>query len=205
VALLVPNCPVCHQTMSLLARHLEANGIATVVMGAAKDIVELCGVPRLLFSDMPLGNAAARPGDPTSQDQTLELALRVLESAPGPRTTVQNPLRWNGPADWRLDYMNVERLSADRGRPAARRQRTGPGRRAAGARQHAVGPAAPMMQALVCHRLAPDLGRCAAAAGRPAAPRPRRGGHHRAGRGAELPRPADDPRRLPAQAGSCHT
>jgi D-proline reductase (dithiol) PrdB len=113
VALLVPNCPVCHQTMSLLARHLEANGIATVVMGAAKDIVELCGVPRLLFSDMPLGNAAARPGDPTSQDQTLELALRVLESAPGPRTTVQNPLRWNGPADWRLDYMNIERLSAD--------------------------------------------------------------------------------------------
>jgi D-proline reductase (dithiol) PrdB len=113
VALLVPNCPVCHQSMSLLARHLEANGIATVVMGAAKDIVELCGVPRLLFSDMPLGNAAARPWDPPSQDQTLEWALRVLESAPGARTTLQNPLRWNGPPDWRLDYMNVERLSAD--------------------------------------------------------------------------------------------
>ena len=113
MALLVPNCPVCHQTMSLLARHLESNGIATVVMGAAKDIVEHCGVPRLLFSDLPLGNAAARPWDPPSQDQTLELALRVLESAPGPRTTVQSPLRWNGPADWRLDYMNVERLSAD--------------------------------------------------------------------------------------------
>ncbi len=39
-AVLVPNCPVCHQTISLVARHLEANGISTVVMGCAKDIVE---------------------------------------------------------------------------------------------------------------------------------------------------------------------
>jgi hypothetical protein len=112
VAVLVPNCPVCHQTMSLAARHLEANGIPTVVMGAAKDIVELAGVPRFLFSDFPLGNAAGRPGDLASQDTTLELALRVLESAPGPRTTLQSPLRWSGPAEWRLDVMNVARLSA---------------------------------------------------------------------------------------------
>ena len=52
-AVLVPNCPVCHQTASLVARHLEANGIATVVMGCAKDIVEHAGVPRFLFSDFP--------------------------------------------------------------------------------------------------------------------------------------------------------
>src|SRR5690606_35761656 len=32
-AVLVPNCPVCHQSVSLAARHLEASGIATVVMG----------------------------------------------------------------------------------------------------------------------------------------------------------------------------
>lgn len=111
-AILVPNCPVCHQTLSLVARHLEANGIPTVVMGAAKDIVEHCGVPRLAFSDLPLGNAAGRPADPQSQAGTLEFALRVLESASGPRTTVQNPLRWNGPTEWRLDYSNVEQVSA---------------------------------------------------------------------------------------------
>ena len=49
-AVLVPNCPVCHQTVSLVARHLEANGIPTVVMGCAKDIVEHAAVPRFLFS-----------------------------------------------------------------------------------------------------------------------------------------------------------
>lgn len=112
-AVLVPNCPVCHQTMSLTARHLEANGIATVIMGAAKDIVELCGVPRFVFSDFPLGNAAGRPFDPPSCDTTLGLALNLLEAAPAPRTTVQNPLRWQGPAEWRLDYLNADRLSPE--------------------------------------------------------------------------------------------
>jgi len=104
---------VCHQTVSLAARWLEAEGIPTVVMGCAKDIVEHVGVPRLLFSDFPLGNPAGRPHDADSQAFTLELALRVLESAPGPRTTVQSPLRWNDDAQWKLDYSNVERLSAE--------------------------------------------------------------------------------------------
>ena len=92
-ALLVPNCPVCHQSVSLAARPLEESGIATVVMGCAKDIVEYVGVPRFLFSDFPLGNAAGRPHDAASQALTLELALRVLEPAPAARTTVQSPLR----------------------------------------------------------------------------------------------------------------
>ena len=110
-AVLVPNCPVCHQTISLTARHLEANGIATVVMGCAKDIVEHAAVPRFLFSDFPLGNAAGRPHDAASQDFTLELAMRVLESAVGPQTTVQSPLRWALDAAWKRDYNNVALLS----------------------------------------------------------------------------------------------
>lgn len=112
-AVLVPNCPVCHQTMSLAARHLEANGIATVVMGCARDIVEHCGVPRLLFSDFPLGNAAGKPLDRASQALTLDLALRVLESAPAARTTVQSPLRWSESGEWKLDYSNPERASPE--------------------------------------------------------------------------------------------
>ncbi len=111
-AILVANCPICHQTLSLAARHIESNGIPTVVMGCARDIVEHVGVPRFLFSDFPLGAACGRPFDPVSQESTLELALRVLETAPGPRTTVQNPLRWPGPPEWRLHYMNPDRLSA---------------------------------------------------------------------------------------------
>ena len=112
-AILVPNCPVCHQTVSLTARMLEENGIATVVMGCAKDIVEYIGVPRLLFSDFPLGSAAGRPRDRDSQTLTLELALKVLETAPAARTTVQSPLRWSADPDWKLDYCNIERMTPD--------------------------------------------------------------------------------------------
>ena len=109
--LLVPNCPVCHQSVSLAAVALERAGVASVVMGCAKDIVEHVGVPRLLFSDFPLGNAAGRPHDVASQDLTLELALRLLETAPTARTTVASPLRWADSDDWKLDYCNIERLS----------------------------------------------------------------------------------------------
>jgi hypothetical protein len=129
-AVLVPNCPVCHQSVSLIARHLEANGISTLVMGCALDIVEHCGVPRFLFSDFPLGNSAGRPHDPPSQQLTLELALRLLETAEQPRTTMRSPLNWDATDDWKIDYCNPELLTPeelirrhaefDRGKAAAR-------------------------------------------------------------------------------------
>jgi len=120
VAVIVPNCPVCHQTSALVARHLEANGIPTVVMGCAKDIIEHAAVPRFLFSDFPLGNSAGKPQDPASQELTLELALRVLESAIGPQTTMQSPLRWNADGKWKLDYNNIEQMDPEE---LARRRR----------------------------------------------------------------------------------
>src|SRR6185295_14726395 len=112
-AILVPNCPVCHQTIGLVARHLEANGISTVVMGCAKDIVEHAAVPRFLFSDFPLGHSAGRPHDVASQAETLELALRLLETACGARTTMQSPLRWSADASWKLDYNNIAQMSEE--------------------------------------------------------------------------------------------
>jgi D-proline reductase (dithiol) PrdB len=104
---------VCHQTVSLVGRHLEANGIPTIIMGCAKDIVEYVGVPRFLFSDFPLGNPGGRPHDPKSQAFTLESALKLLELAPEPRTTVQSPLRWSDDPSWKLDFSNIARLTPE--------------------------------------------------------------------------------------------
>ncbi len=99
--------------MGLAARHLEANGISTVIMGCAKDIVEHCGVPRFVWSDFPLGNSAGRPFDVEAQTHTLELALRLLESAPAARTTVASPLRWSVDADWKRSYLDLANLSPE--------------------------------------------------------------------------------------------
>ncbi len=113
-AVLVANCPVCHQSLSLAARHLEAAGIATVIMGCAKDIVEHCGVPRFVFSDFPLGNAAGKPNDVTSQDFTLGLALSALEIVSRPRTTLASPLEWTpGDDSWKDDYSNPAKVPAE--------------------------------------------------------------------------------------------
>ena len=68
---------------------------------------------RLLFSDFPLGNPTGRPHDAVSQQLTLDLALRVLETAPAPRTTVQSPLRWSADPAWKLDFSNIARLSPE--------------------------------------------------------------------------------------------
>ena len=110
---LVPNCPVCHQSVALAAHCLETAGIATVIMGCAKDIIEYVGVPRLLFNDLPLGNAAGLPDNPAAQDLVAQLAVDMLVEAVAPRSTKQSPLIWSGAADWKKDYSNAALLSTD--------------------------------------------------------------------------------------------
>ena len=104
---------MCHQTVSLVARHLEENGIPTVILGCAKDIVEHAGVPRFVFSDFPLGNSVGKPHETESQRFTLELAFRMLETAFAPRTTVQSPLIWDEDPAWKLDFSNIEQMSSE--------------------------------------------------------------------------------------------
>jgi len=94
--------------VSLVARHLEANGIPTVVVGSARDVVEECGVARFLFSDFPLGNPCGRPWDREMQNRIVGFALDLLESATLPRTTVQTPFAWSEDSAWKERYARVD-------------------------------------------------------------------------------------------------
>lgn len=109
--------------MSLAARHLEENGIATVILGSARDVVEHCGVPRFVFTDFPLGNPAGKPYDAGMQRAILLLGFSLLETATGPRTTVQSPFVWSEDQSWREDYMRIdpERLAEYQAMGEARR------------------------------------------------------------------------------------
>lgn len=113
IALLVPNCPVCHQSVSMAANALEAEGIATVISGCAKDIVEHVGAPRFLFNNFPLGNGAGLPHDPENQLQIARLALQMIDTATKPRTTQKSPYSWSGDPDWQKDYSNAALLSEE--------------------------------------------------------------------------------------------
>ena len=109
--------------MSLVARHLEENGIPTVLIGSARDIVEQCGVARFLFSDFPLGNPCGKPYDTEMQRAIIGHALDLLESAILPRTTVQTPFAWNDDASWKQNYARIDPERAERLRKAGEERR----------------------------------------------------------------------------------
>jgi hypothetical protein len=101
--------------VSLVARHLEANGIPTVIIGSARDVVEHCGVPWFLFTDFPLGNPCGHPGRRDMQRSIVRQALSLLETASVPRTTVASPFTWReDAAAWRLRYGRVDPAELDR-------------------------------------------------------------------------------------------
>jgi D-proline reductase (dithiol) PrdB len=87
--------------VSLVARHLEANGIPTVVFGSARDIVEYAGVPRFAFTNFPLGNPCGRPFDPVMQREIVEMGLRLFETAQAPAPTVVTPYVWSQDESWK--------------------------------------------------------------------------------------------------------
>ena len=93
--------------MCLIARHLEASGIPTIILGSARDIVEHCGVPRFLFTDFPLGNPCGKPYDLPMQRSIVSHCFDVLEEANGPGSTVVSPIQWDNDQSWRDRYLEV--------------------------------------------------------------------------------------------------
>jgi hypothetical protein len=99
--------------VSLVARLLEENGIATVILGCCLDIVEYCGVPRFLFTDFPLGNPCGKPWDHAMQRDIVGRALDLAETATRGRTTVRTPFIWSRDEAWKDNYMRVDDSNRD--------------------------------------------------------------------------------------------
>ena len=93
--------------MCLVARHLEANGIPTVILGSALDVVEHCGVPRFVFTDFPLGNPCGKPYYSDMQRNIVAASIELFESAKNPRTTVPMSYSWSDDQAWRDRYLDV--------------------------------------------------------------------------------------------------
>ena len=111
--------------MSLVAHHLESEGICTVVIGSARDIVQECWVPRFLFVDFPLGNPCGKPWDVPMQQALIGEAFDLLEKSWQPRTTVQAPFAWTADGNdlWRNRYMHVDDSNREALAEAGRKRR----------------------------------------------------------------------------------
>ena len=68
----------------MLARSLEAHGIATTSISLVREHTEKVKPPRALFVPFPFGHALGRPGDTALQHRVLEAALELLASPAGP-------------------------------------------------------------------------------------------------------------------------
>lgn len=97
----------------MIARTLEENGLPTVVIANARDIVEHCGVARLVFTDFPLGNPCGPPWEAETQRAIVTMALELLETATAPRTTVEAPFAWPGGEDWKAKIFTKEQPFLD--------------------------------------------------------------------------------------------
>ena len=109
--------------MSLVARHLESNGIPTVILGAARDIVTHCGAPRFAFVDFPLGNPSGKPYDRHTQAAIAAAAIDLFETASEPGTVVTLPHRWSDDDSWRDGYFEVSEANVEALRRAGEERR----------------------------------------------------------------------------------
>lgn len=115
---------MCHQTVGLIARQLEAAGISTVSLTSARDITLASNPPRSAFLDFPLGHTAGKVGEPELNKRIVSEALSCLESDT-PGTILDLAHRWAGDDTWKHDVMRVdvspsgEATSIDERRPRA--------------------------------------------------------------------------------------
>lgn len=94
--------------MSLVARTLEENGIPTLIIGSALDIVAHARVPRYLHVDFPLGNPCGKPDDRAMQGELTDLALDCLARASAENWLHRAPFRWSEDESWRDAYSRVD-------------------------------------------------------------------------------------------------
>ena len=87
--------------MGLIAREVEARGIATVSLSSALSITASVNPPRGVFTDFPLGHTAGRADDPASQDAILRAAIDLLVEAERPGEIRRLDLRWAETDAWK--------------------------------------------------------------------------------------------------------
>lgn len=110
--LLIPMCPICHQSMSMLARAFEETGMPSTCVVSAHDIVAAVKPPRAAFVDYPLGHTAGKPNDPEDQYDIVRRALDLFATVEQPGTMVDLGRDWDIDPLWKAKTLDDD--GADR-------------------------------------------------------------------------------------------
>ena len=75
---------MCHQTVCLVARHFEALGLPTLILGSGLDIMQAGKPPRAKFVNYPLGFESGRFQDKQDQFDVVSQALTGFDTMTSP-------------------------------------------------------------------------------------------------------------------------
>lgn len=81
--------------MGLVARVVEAAGIATVTLNMIWRYQNLVGMPRIAAIEHPFGRPYGDVGDRETQSRVLRAGLAVFEQASEPGHVEHLPFRWH--------------------------------------------------------------------------------------------------------------
>ena len=114
---------MCHQSVGLVARHIEEAGIPTICAVLAHDIASLVKMPRAAFLDFPMGHTMGRPGNSEEQRTILHAVLEAAVRISNPGEIVDLPFQWDesGSRAWedklRTFYLQHELTGGEGGHP----------------------------------------------------------------------------------------
>ena len=99
---------MCHQTVCLIARHLEASGIPTFCLGSALDIMQAGRPPRAAFVDFPLGHSSGPTFDAAQQYAIVRDAIQAFEAADAAETIVHLDASWPEGDGWKVSSADTD-------------------------------------------------------------------------------------------------
>lgn len=79
-ALLIPASHLCHQSIALVARAIEAAGIPTMMLAVERAVIDRTRPPRTAFYNGKLGSVVGEPNAKLYQLRVLDEALRWIET-----------------------------------------------------------------------------------------------------------------------------
>jgi len=85
-ALLIPASPLCHQTLALIARTIEAAGTPTMMISVDRDLSDRVKAPRSAYYKGDFGSVAGKPNWREYQLRVLDESIRWIETFDQPGT-----------------------------------------------------------------------------------------------------------------------
>ena len=92
---------MCHQSVGLIAREIEARGIPTLSMSSALSITRSANPPRAVYLDFPLGHTAGKALETELNNAIMRDTLAAFEIIDTAGRVVELDYQWTEDDAWK--------------------------------------------------------------------------------------------------------